>query len=238
MVKDLSTGPDSSPSLNVEGANDGSGDDEVIVDELVDGATSEVPEHQKSIDGPSGDEIKGSRESGTDIEKPPEWVEWRESSDSVQPTNTTPDSAESSIANPDPTELPDPVPDYVESSNEAARSVELSGASTGFGEPSNADGPPILENEEPQVDSESHTNDSEPDTTDGFPSSITESLGLDKSNVGESVESEAAGLTSIPSHQSDTPYEALSSETSHQINEEKPAETEGTSGTGELNEQI
>ncbi|KAA8519377.1 hypothetical protein F0562_013633 [Nyssa sinensis] len=90
---ELSTGSVASPSPNTEGTaivNDG-GDDEVIVDEddLVDSATYQVPEPKPCLDdfAPVNLSECGGETGVSESDKPPEWVEWRETSDSVEPSD-------------------------------------------------------------------------------------------------------------------------------------------------------
>ncbi|KAL5577378.1 hypothetical protein UlMin_019077 [Ulmus minor] len=77
-----STGSLASPSPNAEG--DASGDDVIVGedDELVDTATSS-PEPEPKSEGTSLDVPSTIRETESkEADKPPEWVEWRETSDS------------------------------------------------------------------------------------------------------------------------------------------------------------
>ncbi|KAF3450307.1 hypothetical protein FNV43_RR06387 [Rhamnella rubrinervis] len=95
VTNDRSTGSLASPSPNAEGTvltND-TGDDDVIVgedDDLVDTATSS-PEQETKLDGIQFHESINSRETeSSETDKPPEWVEWRETSDSGDPSDTLP----------------------------------------------------------------------------------------------------------------------------------------------------
>ncbi|KAL2473845.1 SIT4 phosphatase-associated family protein [Forsythia ovata] len=100
IVNELPTDSVPSPSSNVEGHEvvNGGADDEVIVDEdedLADTSTSEQPEQIPRLTDPAPNNLsEDSRETETRVsEKPPEWVEWRENSDSVElsdPTSTSP----------------------------------------------------------------------------------------------------------------------------------------------------
>ncbi|KAK1369049.1 hypothetical protein POM88_035141 [Heracleum sosnowskyi] len=112
----------------------------------------------------------------TEIEKPPEWVEWRENSDSLEPTDVNRDFAESSNAAADSTEFSDAaanteLPDAavnVDSHNSITESAEQTNATTGPVAPptdinelsSVDDTPPDLPNDELKVELESHDNDS------------------------------------------------------------------------------
>ncbi|RVW24001.1 hypothetical protein CK203_092072 [Vitis vinifera] len=92
IANERSTGSLASPSPNTEtGLTNSGGNDEVIVgedDELDDTATSsplpEVKPHESTQNNPSDD----LKEIGPDeSDKPPEWVEWRETSDSSNPSD-------------------------------------------------------------------------------------------------------------------------------------------------------
>ncbi|KAM7500499.1 hypothetical protein LguiA_024913 [Lonicera macranthoides] len=93
VVNDLSNGSVTSPSPYTEGSGvtNGGGHDEAVVhedNELTDTATSEDPEPKPSLD------VRDLRTAGPsegDSDTPPEWVEWRESSGSVEPSDATPD---------------------------------------------------------------------------------------------------------------------------------------------------
>lgn len=93
----------SSPSPTTEGVA-GGGDDDVATDktekDVVDAATSEVPESKPGPDdtviGKPTEDLKQS-----ESEKPPEWIEWRESVEpSGEPPVTTVESAETSVGLP------------------------------------------------------------------------------------------------------------------------------------------
>lgn len=95
VANERSTGSLASPSPNTEGGEvvNGGGDDNVIVgedDELIDTATSSPEAGEKSED--TTDLLSNnSRETGqTETDKPPEWVEWRETSDSGDPSDVLP----------------------------------------------------------------------------------------------------------------------------------------------------
>ncbi|XP_033510152.1 uncharacterized protein [Nicotiana tomentosiformis] len=99
IANDQSPGSVTSPSPNTEetdvirpGMNDGAAADED--DDLADTATSNLPEPKPSTDNPSpcslSEDLHDS--TGNDANKPPEWVEWRESSDTIRMSNQTPDS--------------------------------------------------------------------------------------------------------------------------------------------------
>lgn len=93
-MNDLSNGSVTSASPYTEGSGvmNGGSDDEAVVhedDELTDTATSEDPKPKPSLDD------RDLRTAGpSEGDNPPEWVEWRESSDSVDPSDATPDSVE------------------------------------------------------------------------------------------------------------------------------------------------
>lgn len=95
VANERSTGSLASPSPNTEGDDviNGGSDDNVIVgedDELVDTATSSPEAGEKSED--TTDLLSDNlRETGqTETDKPPEWVEWRETSDSGDPSDVLP----------------------------------------------------------------------------------------------------------------------------------------------------
>uniref|UniRef100_A0A5B7AXS8 Putative serine/threonine-protein phosphatase 6 regulatory subunit 2 n=1 Tax=Davidia involucrata TaxID=16924 RepID=A0A5B7AXS8_DAVIN len=93
IVNEQSTGPVASPSPDTEGNGilNGGSDDEVIVDEddLVDTATSQVSEPNQSLEDSALVNLsKYAGETGVnESDKPPEWVEWRETSDSLEPSD-------------------------------------------------------------------------------------------------------------------------------------------------------
>lgn len=103
VVSEPSTDSVASPSPNTEGTGiiSGSGNDEVIVnedDDKEDAATSKVPEPKSSEGDPALNSSAGDlRETGgpSEGDKPPEWVEWR---DSVELSDTKTASAETSTA--------------------------------------------------------------------------------------------------------------------------------------------
>lgn len=129
-VNEGKTGVAASPSPNTEEADvtDGVVNDKVIGDGSADCGTSEVPT-ENSVDNSSLSGVsKDLKESAaTEIEKPPEWVEWRGSSDSLEPTGVT-NSEESSDAAADSTKVYDAATDSTEVSDAAADSTELSDA--------------------------------------------------------------------------------------------------------------
>lgn len=63
-------------------------------DDLADTATSNLPEPKPSTDNPSPSSFTEDlhHATGNDANKPPEWVEWRESSDTIRTSNQTSDS--------------------------------------------------------------------------------------------------------------------------------------------------
>ncbi|KAI3898559.1 hypothetical protein MKX03_021169 [Papaver bracteatum] len=96
-ANERSTGSLASPSPNAEKPDSlsSSSDDEVVVgedDDLVDTATSSVPEPSMSADDPQASvnldesslEEDSKRLSVGEGDKPPEWVQWRETSDIAQ----------------------------------------------------------------------------------------------------------------------------------------------------------
>ncbi|OIT06162.1 PREDICTED: serine/threonine-protein phosphatase 6 regulatory subunit 3 [Nicotiana attenuata] len=99
IANDQSTGLVTSPSANTEetdvirpGMNDGAAADED--DDLADTATSNLPEPKPNTDNPSPSSLSEdlNDSTGNDANKPPEWVEWRESSDTIRISNQTSDS--------------------------------------------------------------------------------------------------------------------------------------------------
>nr|XP_023919569.1 serine/threonine-protein phosphatase 6 regulatory subunit 3 isoform X1 [Quercus suber] len=93
VANERSTGSHASPSPNTEETCviNGGSDDNVIVgedDDLVDTATSSPEAGTKSEDTAH---LDNSRETGhTETDKPPEWVEWRETTDSSDPSDVLP----------------------------------------------------------------------------------------------------------------------------------------------------
>ncbi|CAK9142873.1 unnamed protein product [Ilex paraguariensis] len=105
IVNERSTGSVASPSSKSQGtgAINGSGDDVVIVgedDDLVDTATSELPEPNPRLDGPVLHNLsEGMRTTGAnENETQPEWVELSGSSDSGERSDATSESVEPLIA--------------------------------------------------------------------------------------------------------------------------------------------
>jgi len=95
VANERSTGSLASPSPNTEGGDviNGGSDDNVIVgedDELVDTATSSPEAEEKSEE--TTDVLSNNlKETGhTETDKPPEWVEWRETSKSGDPSDVLP----------------------------------------------------------------------------------------------------------------------------------------------------
>ncbi|PSR98720.1 Serine/threonine-protein phosphatase 6 regulatory subunit like [Actinidia chinensis var. chinensis] len=94
IVNERSDDSITSPSPNAEGTGvvNSVGGDEVIVDkdeDLTDTATSHVPEPEIISEPTLGNLSKESIETGTkESDKPPEWVEWRETSDSIEASDT------------------------------------------------------------------------------------------------------------------------------------------------------
>lgn len=91
---DRSTGPLASPSPNAEGTDVvNSGGDDVNVgedDELVDTATSSPEPEAKSEDSMPHESGNLRETESKETDKPPEWVEWRETSDSGDPSDILP----------------------------------------------------------------------------------------------------------------------------------------------------
>ncbi|CAN6683762.1 unnamed protein product [Malus baccata var. baccata] len=92
---DRSTGSLASPSPNTveSSAISGGGDDDVIVgedDDLVDTATSSPEPGTKPEDSEVAVPNNSPEVGPVETEKPPEWVEWRESSDSGEPSDVLP----------------------------------------------------------------------------------------------------------------------------------------------------
>ncbi|KAK3026808.1 hypothetical protein RJ639_041880 [Escallonia herrerae] len=219
-----STGSVASPSPNTEGmgvSNEG-GDDEVVVDEdddLADTATSEVPEPKLDV---MSKDIGESGASASD--KPPEWVEWRESSDSVETSDVTPDFVEPSNVTQVSVEPRDVTLDSVKPSDVTPNSVE----------PSSPDRPPVLPNGELQVELEAHADDVGPNKADASSSPTDSSVG--NSPDGNSPESVNEGSGSNPPPVSESASVKPSPDVNEYVNEEKPAGTEGSSGVAEHGE--
>ncbi|KAF5944843.1 hypothetical protein HYC85_018920 [Camellia sinensis] len=92
IVNERSADSIASPSPNTEGTGvvDGCGDEvNVDKDENLTSTTSQVPEPEVGSETTLGNLSEESSETGTkESDKPPEWVEWRETSDSVEPSDT------------------------------------------------------------------------------------------------------------------------------------------------------
>lgn len=95
VSNDRSTGSLASPSSNAEGTGvvNETGYDNVIVgedDDLVDTATSAPEQEIKLESTQSHDPSKSEEAELSETDKPPEWVEWRETSDSGDPSDSLP----------------------------------------------------------------------------------------------------------------------------------------------------
>ncbi|PQQ21220.1 serine/threonine-protein phosphatase 6 regulatory subunit 3 [Prunus yedoensis var. nudiflora] len=95
VATDRSTGSLASPSPNTAESNaiNGGGDDDVIVgedDDLVDTATSSPEPETKAEDSEVSVPNNSPELGSTETDKPPEWVEWRETSDSGEPSDALP----------------------------------------------------------------------------------------------------------------------------------------------------
>nr|XP_027086875.1 serine/threonine-protein phosphatase 6 regulatory subunit 1-like isoform X1 [Coffea arabica] len=91
-VNERSTGTVASPSPKIEGT--GAHEKNILHgdDDLADTATSEFPESKPSLNDPATEDMpKKSRETETESDKPPEWVEWRESSEYGETSDPTSD---------------------------------------------------------------------------------------------------------------------------------------------------
>ncbi|KAK1369045.1 Serine/threonine-protein phosphatase 6 regulatory subunit 2 [Heracleum sosnowskyi] len=224
------TGVAASPFTEAADVTDGVVNDKVIGDGSADSGTSEVPS-ENTVENSSLPSLSKdlTEPATTEIEKPPEWVEWRESSDSLEPTDVNRDSAESSSAAAN-----------VDSYNSVAESAEQTDATTGPVTPptdinelsSVDDTSPALPNAELKVELESHDNDSSASKTDNSPSSTGQPIDGEKSNIGESAESGDSDASSIcqPSEGDGT----SSGTSSSSSNVDKPAETVVTSVAPEL----
>lgn len=229
--------------------------DRVVNDKVIgDGsAPTENPVENSSLAGLSKD---STELAATEIEKPPEWVEWRENSDSLEPTDVNLNSAESSTAAADSTEssdatsnsneLPDAATNVdsqhsvTESSEQTdATKVPVAPPSTDINEPSSVDDTtPALPNDEFKVELESRdddssankTDDSSADKTDNSPSSTGQPTDVEKSNVGGLPETGNTDTSTAACQ----PLEGDGTSSSSS-NIDEPAETEVvTSGAAEL----
>ena len=243
------TGVVASPSPDTEDPDvtDGVVNDKLIGDNSADCGTSEVPTEKTTENSSLGDLSKDLKESAaTEIEKPPEWVEWRESSDSLEPTEKNIDSAVSSTAATSSAEISDAATNSPELSEAAANidphdsvpeSVEQTDAttvpvapSTDISELSSVDTPPALLNDESEVELKSGDGDSSSGKADDSPSSTGQTIDVEKSNTGglpEPVASDTSPPVCQPSEGEEVP--------SSLSNVDKLAETEAvTSGAAEL----
>lgn len=225
LVNDLSTGSVASPSPNTEdttGTVKG-GDDKVIVEanDVADTATSEL---KLGLVNSALDLSKDSSES----EKPPEWVEWRENSDSVEPADATPDSVKPADETLDAVEPSDAITDSVKPPGETQDSVELSDATWDSVEPLVA-APDSVEQSGPDGDiKEELEARCDDNRADDSPSSTDESADNDKGDVGGSPKNE---------NLSKSENENLSCDVSKSDDEKKAVGTEGSSGTAEDEEK-
>ncbi|CAN4081945.1 unnamed protein product [Withania somnifera] len=97
VISEQYTGLAASPSPNTEDTNvtrpsmNEAADED---DDLTDTATSERPEPKPSSDHPAPSSLSAdlNQATGSEATKPPEWVEWRESSDTIVTSNQTSDS--------------------------------------------------------------------------------------------------------------------------------------------------
>ncbi|CAN4080275.1 unnamed protein product [Withania somnifera] len=100
VIREQITGLAASPSPNTIDSNviRPSTDDDAAADEdddLTETATSEQPEPKPSPDHPAPSSLPEdlNHATGSEATKPPEWVEWREISDTIVTSNQTSDSA-------------------------------------------------------------------------------------------------------------------------------------------------
>ncbi|PON54762.1 SIT4 phosphatase-associated protein family [Parasponia andersonii] len=133
VSNDHSTGLLASPSPNAEGAGAvNSGGDDVNVgeeDELVDTATSSPEPEAKSGDTMPQEPSNIREMESKETDKPPEWVEWRETSDSGDPSailpngelqlESPPDAAKPSPSSPDASGNSDEIPTGPSAASEA-----------------------------------------------------------------------------------------------------------------------
>ncbi|XP_059288401.1 uncharacterized protein LOC132041702 isoform X2 [Lycium ferocissimum] len=104
-INDQSIGLVASPSPNTEDTNViklSTNDDAAVADEdedLADTATSERPEAKPSSDHPAPTSLSEDlhHATGSEAIKPPEWVEWRESSDTIGTSNQASDSPDVAV---------------------------------------------------------------------------------------------------------------------------------------------
>ncbi|KAL8108435.1 uncharacterized protein LOC141670663 [Apium graveolens] len=246
-----------SPSPYTEAAadvTDGVVNDKVIGDASADFGTSEVPtENTMEYSSLSSLSKDLTETAATEIEKPPEWVEWRENSDSLEPTDVnlssaesstaTADSTESSNATANSTELPDAAGNVDSQHSESTKQTDattepVAPPSTDIDEPVSVDDtPPALPNVEFKVELESRdddssankTDDSSAKKTDNSPSSTGKPTDVGKSNVGGLPEPGDSDTSTAVCQQSEGDGTSSSSS-----NVNKPAETVVTSGAAEL----
>lgn len=207
-----------SPSTEETNVTDRVVDEKVTGDNLEASGTSEVPIQNTSSENSSlGNPSKELGESGTtEIEKPSEWVEWRESSDSHKPTDSNLDSPELSTANVNSAEL----------SNAAAKADPPNSVSE-----SAKQNDAITESVAPSTspDSSANKTDASANKTDASLSSTNQSIDVVQSNIKGLPEAENSDVSSRSCHPSSIGDETSSSTS----NVDKPAETSGTTGEAE-----
>lgn len=237
------------PSPNTESADvaDGVVNDKVIGDGSADFGTSQVPTENTLENSSLAGLSKDSTESAaTEIEKPPEWVEWRENSDSPGPTDVNLNSAESSTAAADSTgatanstELPEAAAN-VDSQHSVTESTEQTGATTVPVAPPSTDSSvddatPALQNDEVKVDLESHDDESSAKRTDNSSANKTDNYSLSTGQPTHMEKSNVEGLPEPEDSDTSTTVCQLSEGDGTSSNVEKPAEAEVvTSGAAEL----
>ncbi|KAL8113289.1 hypothetical protein AgCh_020557 [Apium graveolens] len=198
------------PSTEETDVTDRIVDEKVSGDNLEASGTSEVPIQNTSSESSSlGNPSKEVGESGaTEIEKPSEWVEWRESSDSHKPTDPNLDSPELSSATVNSAELSNTAA-KTDPPNSVSESVEKNDA--------------VTESVAPSTSPDSSAN-----KTDGSPSSTDHSIDVVQSNIEGIPEAEDSDVSSPSCHPS------VGGETSSSTsNVDKPAETSDTTGDAE-----
>ncbi|XP_059668483.1 uncharacterized protein LOC132313634 [Cornus florida] len=224
IVNERSTGSVASPSPSTEGIGNtnGGGDDEVIVDEdddLVGNATSQVLEPKPSSeDSALGNMSENVRETGaSESDKPPEWVEWRETPDSVEPSDT---------------DRPPVLPN-------GEVQVELENRADGI-DPSTAD--PSPSSTDALVSSKTDAVGSPESTAEGLGSSssqMCESGGVNpRSDSSTSVGVQNSVRTEGPSEAAESEDGNPCSDRSTSVDADKPVGTEGSSKAAEQEAKV
>ena len=204
--------------------------DRVVDDKMIgDGLEAFGTAESSSLSNPS----KDLRESGApETEKPSEWVEWRESSDSFTPTDANLNSSKSCTATVNSAESSNAAAD-IDPPNSISGSAEQNDAVT---ESIAQSTPSVLPNDKLKVEQESRDDDSSANKTNVSPSSTDQSIGVVKSNIEGLPEAENPDVSSSSLSNVDKPSchsagDETSSSTSN-VDKDKPAAAESSTTGG------